>query len=130
MRVFIEDMYKIQAPEQTTQEFLTELAQHPTFSKDVQQKLNDFLSQADLVKFARLEPTVEETKAATSTVVMRRKQSATSGPGFFQKRKQTVSGYFNDWTKWLRSEEGGEQSYYGYDLPQQNGRQRQSRLFG
>ena len=45
-----------------------------------------------------LEP--EEDDFAEVEVRMRKKDD---NSGFFKRRKQTVSGYFSEWTKWLRN---------------------------
>lgn len=64
VRQFIEDQYLIKAPEQTTQEFLREVAANPLFSTINQNYLDNFLNFADLVKFARLSPKKEDCEQA------------------------------------------------------------------
>jgi hypothetical protein len=56
VRIFLEEQYKLKAPEQTSEEFLLEIQKSETFSELTNQKLEDFLFHADLVKFARLHP--------------------------------------------------------------------------
>lgn len=60
VRRFVEDCYKIRAPEQTTEEFLSEASRHPAFDAKTKSSLREFLSLADLVKFARHHPTLEQ----------------------------------------------------------------------
>lgn len=60
VRRYIERTTGIQAPEQTTEEFLHEIGRGETFSLDQRQRLKDFLESADLVKFAAYQPLVED----------------------------------------------------------------------
>ncbi len=60
LRYYIEDRFRIHAPEQTTPEFLDTAAQSRVFSEEQQQFLAAFLRQCDRVKFARLQPAAEE----------------------------------------------------------------------
>ncbi len=64
IRQFIEKKYQIKAPEQTTQEFLQIVLDRPIFSTEIKKHLEDFLKFADLVKFARWHPQVEDCKLA------------------------------------------------------------------
>lgn len=59
-RFYIEERFNVKAPEQTTQEFLREIAQNETFDAQKRSLLQNFLNVADLVKFARLEPNIDE----------------------------------------------------------------------
>ena len=56
VRRYIERTTKIQAPEQTTEEFLREIGQGTVFAPEERQNLKDFLEAADLVKFAAFRP--------------------------------------------------------------------------
>lgn len=56
VRRYIERTTNIHAPEQTTEEFLREIAQAAGFSRHERQRLKDFLESADLVKFAGHRP--------------------------------------------------------------------------
>lgn len=67
IRQYIEDRFEMRAPELTSEEFLTSIGESPDFSPEHQGLLRDFLKQADLVKFARVEPSGEETKRAIET---------------------------------------------------------------
>ena len=56
IRRYLEDRFGLRSPELTTEEFLDELAESPDLLRSHQQLLRDFLSRADLVKFAHLVP--------------------------------------------------------------------------
>lgn len=56
VRRYIEGTTGIHAPEQTTEEFLREIAGHAAFSSGAGERLKDFLESADLVKFAAYQP--------------------------------------------------------------------------
>src|SRR5262245_57614100 len=56
-RVYLEERFKLRAPERTTEEFLIELRTSPDLTRDQKQSLGAFLESCDLVKFARFEPT-------------------------------------------------------------------------
>lgn len=60
LRYYIEDRFFIHAPEQTTPEVLDAAARHGVFSSEQQQFLAEFLHQCDRVKFARLQPGLDE----------------------------------------------------------------------
>jgi hypothetical protein len=62
VRRYIERTQGIRAPEQTTQEFLAEIARRPDFPREEARRLRDFLESADLVKFAAYEPREEDTE--------------------------------------------------------------------
>lgn len=64
VRFYLEEMFDVRAPERTTQEFLEEIVAYPQFDEEVRERLRLFLSEADLVKFARFEPTGEQCLAA------------------------------------------------------------------
>ncbi|WP_145257007.1 hypothetical protein [Planctomycetes bacterium Pan216] len=56
VRRYIERTSSVHAPEQTTEEFLREIASHPTFAAHDRERLQRFLESADLVKFAGYRP--------------------------------------------------------------------------
>lgn len=60
IRKYIEDRFKIKAPEMTTQEFLTYLKKSNDFKSDDKKLLEDFLNWCDMVKFAKYSPTLNE----------------------------------------------------------------------
>ena len=64
VRHYLEDRFELRAPELTTEEFLKYLKDSPGMSTDHQALLRDFLRQADLVKFARAEPSESDMQAS------------------------------------------------------------------
>ena len=60
LRRYIENRFRLRAPERTTEEFLREIAQATIIEESHKTLLRDFLERADLVKFARLEPPRQE----------------------------------------------------------------------
>lgn len=56
VRRYVEDRFGLRSPELTTQEFLTEMGGSPDLARSHQGLLRDFLTQADLVKFAGHRP--------------------------------------------------------------------------
>jgi hypothetical protein len=56
VRRYIERTTGIQAPDQTTEEFLREIGSGSVFETSERQRLKDFLEAADLVKFAAYQP--------------------------------------------------------------------------
>jgi hypothetical protein len=70
LRHYIENRFGYQAPERTTEEFLTELSQarsqKNTFPGNHKTLLADFLTHCDLVKFAKHEPTKAESEKTVS----------------------------------------------------------------
>lgn len=67
VRRFIEEKYQIEATKQTTQEFLYAMTYHPTFDRETQAMLSDFMVSSDRVKFADQEPTEEACLEARQT---------------------------------------------------------------
>jgi hypothetical protein len=63
-RRYLEDRFHVRAPEMTTEEFLAAAGRDQRLSTQQRRLLGDFLSQADLVKFARHHPTLQDTEAA------------------------------------------------------------------
>ncbi len=66
LRSYIENRFGLKAPERTTEEFLTELTLDIQMQKalfgDHKRLLAEFLNQCDLVKFAKHEPSIEESE--------------------------------------------------------------------
>lgn len=60
VRQYIEDVYRIKAPRQTTEEFLRNLAHANSFPRQKRQILQQFLQRADMVKYAAQTPGKEE----------------------------------------------------------------------
>ena len=64
VRRYIELTTKINAPEQTTEEFLREISSGTAFPPEHQQRLQSFLESADFVKFAAHRPTADDIEQA------------------------------------------------------------------
>ena len=64
VRHYLEDRFHIRAPEMTTEEFLSTLATDGRLIPPHRRLLGEFLSQADLVKFARHLPSLKDSEAA------------------------------------------------------------------
>lgn len=60
VRRYLEDRFDLRAPELTTEEFLVSVGESPDLSRDHQALLREFLRQADLVKFAGVQPSDED----------------------------------------------------------------------
>ena len=60
VRHYLEDRFRLQAPERTTEEFLIEMATTSILSLRHQELVGDFLAHCDLVKFARYGPSKPE----------------------------------------------------------------------
>ncbi len=60
LRHYIEGRFLLKAPEMTTEEFLICLNQSSQLNQFQKQGIKDFLTQSDLVKFAKLEPTTAQ----------------------------------------------------------------------
>jgi hypothetical protein len=61
LRHYIENRFSLNAPERTTEEFLMELRQSNVLTDSHKRLLKEFLSQCDLVKFAKFLPESDET---------------------------------------------------------------------
>ncbi|MHC4128804.1 MAG: hypothetical protein ACYS1E_07560 [Planctomycetota bacterium] len=64
VRQYIERRFAIMAPERTTDEFLSETRRSAVLTDEHKDLLGGFLRAADMVKFARHRPTVEEAEVA------------------------------------------------------------------
>jgi hypothetical protein len=64
VRRYLEDRFQIRAPEMTTEEFLSTLATDGRLIGPHRRLLGEFLSQADLVKFARHLPSLNDSEVA------------------------------------------------------------------
>ncbi|MDD3585680.1 MAG: hypothetical protein PHQ75_00740 [Thermoguttaceae bacterium] len=64
VRWYIEKVTGVQAPDRTTEEFLheitTDIQQRKTFGDELRARLRHFLEFADLVKFAKFQPTLDD----------------------------------------------------------------------
>ena len=59
VRSYLEDRFGLRSPELTTQEFLAEMGRSPDLARSHQRLLQEFLEEADLVKFAGHRPSDE-----------------------------------------------------------------------
>ncbi|MFN3244625.1 MAG: DUF4381 family protein [Planctomycetota bacterium] len=66
LRVYLEERFGLHAPERTTEEFLRDLEAGDELVREHRDELEHFLSQCDMVKFARHVPTGEEHDLAFS----------------------------------------------------------------
>lgn len=66
VRGYIEKRFGLMAPERTTAEFLVEAQRSAKLRSEHQGLLSEFLTAADMVKFARHEPSIAEADAAMS----------------------------------------------------------------
>jgi LPXTG-motif cell wall-anchored protein len=64
VRRYIERTTGVRAPEQTTEEFLSQIALGTKFAAEESRRLKDFLESADLVKFAAHQPLAEDIEKA------------------------------------------------------------------
>ena len=64
VRAYLEDRFRLRAPEMTTEEFLGVTAADSRLIAAHRRLLTEFLSQADLVKFARHLPSLHDSEAA------------------------------------------------------------------
>ncbi|MCX6900852.1 MAG: DUF4381 family protein [Verrucomicrobia bacterium] len=64
VRQYIERQFRLRAAEQTTEEFLQDMARSQRLRPTHKELLTDFLTQCDLVKFARFRPGPKEMEAA------------------------------------------------------------------
>lgn len=60
LRVYLEERFGLHAPERTTEEFLRDLESGDALAREHRDELEHFLSQCDMVKFAKHVPTGEE----------------------------------------------------------------------
>ena len=83
VRLYLEERFALRAPEQTTEEFLSDLRSRPLLDVRHQASLAGFLEQCDLLKFAGARPgpeELEELLAAAGRLVDDTDPSAFAGP--------------------------------------------------
>lgn len=80
VREYIEQAFNVRAPEQTTEEFLAQMANEPKVA-GFRNVLEPFLTAADLVKFARSSPGVEAMQHTYATAEEFIRQTAGLGGG-------------------------------------------------
>ena len=64
VRVYLEQRFRLRAPEMTTEEFLLATAREGRLERTHRQRLGEFLVESDLVKFARHRPTIADADRA------------------------------------------------------------------
>jgi hypothetical protein len=69
IRCYLEERFNFHAPERTTEEFLHELQSTNLLLPDQKTSLGEFLSQCDLVKFARYEPAEPELRGLHESAI-------------------------------------------------------------
>ena len=62
LRRYVTDQYQLPVTRQTSVEFLGMLAKASPFSEDEKSLLEDFLNRCDLIKFARYDATIEDSR--------------------------------------------------------------------
>ena len=62
LRRYVTDQYQLPVTRQTSVEFLNALARTSSFSADEKSLLEDFVNRCDLIKFARYEATIEDSR--------------------------------------------------------------------
>ena len=62
LRRYVTEQFQLPVTRQTSVEFLSMLAQASPFSEDEKSLLEDFLNRCDLIKFARYEATIEDSR--------------------------------------------------------------------
>jgi hypothetical protein len=67
LRRYIHEQHGLQAPTQTSIEFLESIRSRGVFSEDERTALARFLEKADLIKFARLHATAEDSRDLLAT---------------------------------------------------------------
>ncbi len=64
VRTYVEKVFGIRIQEETTEEFLSMVQQHPSFTSEMKSLIAPFLRTGDLVKFAHYRPSQQECEAA------------------------------------------------------------------
>jgi len=62
LRRYVTEQYRLPVTHQTSVEFLAALAKTSPFSEDEKSLLEDFLNRCDLIKFARYDATMEDSR--------------------------------------------------------------------
>jgi hypothetical protein len=70
LRRYLAAQFQLRATEQTSPEFLESVRSHPRFSQEETALLATFLEQCDLIKFARIEATQEDSAALLDQAVL------------------------------------------------------------
>lgn len=62
LRRYVTEQYRLPVTRQTSVEFLSTLAKASPFSEDEKSLLEDFLNRCDLIKFARYDATIDDSR--------------------------------------------------------------------
>jgi hypothetical protein len=62
LRTYVTEQYALPVTRQTSVEFLATIAKASPFSEDEKSLLEDFLNRCDLIKFARYDATIEDSR--------------------------------------------------------------------
>ena len=62
LRRYVTEQYQLPVTRQTSVEFLATLTKTSPFSEDDKSLLTDFLNRCDLIKFARYDATIEDSR--------------------------------------------------------------------
>lgn len=68
-RWYLEERFNFRAPERTTEEFLYELQRTDRLTRDQKESLGEFLTNCDLVKFAKYEPSEPELRGLHASAI-------------------------------------------------------------
>lgn len=68
-RWYLEERFNFRAPERTTEEFLHELQRTDRLTRDQKESLGEFLTNCDLVKFAKYEPGEPELRSLHTSAI-------------------------------------------------------------
>lgn len=68
-RWYLEERFNFRAPERTTEEFLYELQRTDRLTRDQKESLGEFLTNCDLVKFAKYEPGEPELRSLHASAI-------------------------------------------------------------
>jgi hypothetical protein len=68
-RWYLEERFNFRAPERTTEEFLHELQRTDRLTREQKESLGEFLTNCDLVKFAKYEPGEAELRALHASAI-------------------------------------------------------------
>jgi len=68
-RWYLEERFNFRAPERTTEEFLHELQRTDRLTREQKESLGEFLTNCDLVKFAKYEPGEPELRGLHASAI-------------------------------------------------------------
>jgi hypothetical protein len=80
VRRYLEDRFQVRAPEMTTEEFLVATARDGRLAPPHRRLLGEFLTESDLVKFARHVPTIADSERAFAAARRFIDETAARGP--------------------------------------------------